>query len=140
MIRKQLSPVTGHVRVTFELPSCIWADRIAVCGDFNEWSRTAMPLKQGRDGVWRASIDLAANQLFEFRYFIDGNWHTDYHADGSRPNDYGSDNSVIDTTMPAMLVTDSIRDSGDVVRDARPLEMPARLNGRSPRKEILSAA
>ena len=28
MIRKYLSPYSGHVHIVFELPSCLWADRI----------------------------------------------------------------------------------------------------------------
>ena len=41
MIHKTQSPLPGHVRVVFELPSCIWADRIFVVGDFNHWNERA---------------------------------------------------------------------------------------------------
>lgn len=109
MIRKLISPVCGQVRVTFELPSCIWADRIAVTGEFNDWSHTAAPMRQGRDGVWRASVDLPANRRFEFRYLIDGKWQTDNHADGSHTNEFGSENSVVDT---GLLTVEPVRESG----------------------------
>lgn len=99
MINKKISPLCGHVRVTFELPSCIWADRIFVSGEFNQWDETQLRMRQGRDGVWRAEVDLPANRQFEFRYVIDGKWQTDYHADGSRSNQYGSENSVVDTSL-----------------------------------------
>ena len=82
--------------MTFELPSCVWADRISVSGSFNQWDERGIPLVQGRDGVWRATVDLAAGQRYEFRYWIDGRWQTDYHADGFTDNQYGSHNSVID--------------------------------------------
>jgi hypothetical protein len=96
--------VPGHdaVRVTFELPSCIWADRIHVTGDFNEWSRTSTPMRQGRDGVWRATLELPPGRRYQFRYLIDGQWQTDWHADGSVTNAYGSDNSLLDTGIVAM--------------------------------------
>ncbi len=42
MIRKLSSPVPGCVRVVFELPS-VWADRISIAGDFNNWSESATP-------------------------------------------------------------------------------------------------
>lgn len=99
MIHKTAVPGCDKVRVTFELPSCIWADRIFVAGDFNEWSRTAHPMKQGRDGVWRTTLELAPGRRFQFRYLIDGQWQTDWHADGSITNSYGSDNSLVDTSI-----------------------------------------
>ena len=100
MIHKTQSPVPGHVRVIFELPSCIWADRIFLVGDFNQWDERTTPLRQDRDGVWRAIIDLANGSQCEFRYLIDGQWKTDYHADGSASNAYGSENSVVHAVLP----------------------------------------
>jgi hypothetical protein len=96
MLYKKPSVHPGSVCVTFELPSCVWADRISVSGSFNQWDERGIPLVQGRDGVWRATVDLAAGQRYEFRYWIDGRWQTDYHADGFTDNQYGSHNSVID--------------------------------------------
>ena len=105
MIKKQPSPNQGRVRVTFELPSCLWADRIFVVGDFNDWSRTANPMHQGRDGAWQSTLELEIGRNYEFRYLIDGNWHTDYHADASRINAFGSENSVVDlAVLPAESV------------------------------------
>jgi 1,4-alpha-glucan branching enzyme len=98
MIHKQVFSTKGVMEITFELPSGLWADRIYVVGDFNEWSKTAMPMRQERDGMWRATVQVPLGRQYEFRYLIDGNWHTDYHADGSRPNAYGSENSVLDAT------------------------------------------
>ena len=96
MIHKNPSSRPGHIRVTFELPSCVWADRIYVAGTFNDWNERAIPLVQARDGVWRATVDLPAGQRHEFRYLIDGRWQTDYHADGFTDNIYGSHNSMVD--------------------------------------------
>ncbi len=96
MIQKNPSTKPGYIRVTFELPSCVWADRIYVSGTFNDWNERAVPLVQGRDGVWRAAVDLPVGRRHEFRYLIDGRWQTDYHADGFTDNIYGSHNSTID--------------------------------------------
>lgn len=92
----QTSP-TNSIRVTFELPSCTWACRIFVCGDFNGWDKSATPMRQERDGVWRATVDLEPNRRYLFRYLIDGNWQSDYHADGWSESGYGSENSIVDT-------------------------------------------
>lgn len=99
MIHKQLSPIAGCVRVRFELPSCIWADRIAVVGDFNDWDRFANPLKQDRDGIWRAVVDLLTGKRYAFHYLIDGNWQSDTNADGFIMNRPGLECSVVDTSM-----------------------------------------
>lgn len=98
MIHKTPSSRGGNVYIVFELPSCVWADQISVTGDFNQWDRQALPMKQGRDGVWRACLELPAGKIYEFRYLIDGRWQTDHHADGTTDNSYGSHNSLLDLT------------------------------------------
>ncbi len=99
MIHKTPSSRTGYVYIVFELPSCLWADQISVTGDFNNWDRNNLPMKQGRDGVWRACAELAAGKVYAFRYLVDGRWQTDHQADGTSDNGYGSHNSLIDLTM-----------------------------------------
>jgi 1,4-alpha-glucan branching enzyme len=99
MIYKRPSPTPGCVRIIFELPTCIWADHIAVVGDFNHWCKTATPMQQNREGVWRATIDLPQGSCTEFRYLVDGAWLTDAHADGYVANAYGSDNSLVVATL-----------------------------------------
>jgi len=105
MIYKILSPKPHHVRVTFELPASVWADRIFMVGDFNDWCATATPMRQDRDGIWRMTVDLLGGSRCEFRYLIDGQWKTDYHADGFTTNVYGTDNSVIEATLPDEMLT-----------------------------------
>lgn len=96
MIYKIPAAEAGFVHVVFELPSYIWADRVYVTGSFNNWDKEGVPVRQDRDGVWRATIDLPLGHRHEFRYVVDGEWHTDYHADGCTENIYGSHNSVLD--------------------------------------------
>lgn len=105
MIYKILSPKPNHVRVIFELPAGVWADRIFVVGDFNDWCVSATPMCQDRDGVWRVTADLAVGSQSEFRYLIDGQWSTDHHADGFTTNVYGTDNSVIEANLPDGMLT-----------------------------------
>ena len=104
MIYKQPSPKTGHVRVIFELPSCIWADKICLTGDFNEWDETSLPMHQTRSGVWQIELDLPTGMRYEFRYLIDGHWQTDYHADGNTFNRFGTENSVVFAELPPTVV------------------------------------
>lgn len=100
MITKRASAVPGRVQVIFELPSCVWADHIYLTGDFNQWHPQSLPLQQGRDGVWRLAIELPSGHTYEFRYLVDGHWITDSHADGVAINPYGTNNSIVDTTLP----------------------------------------
>lgn len=99
MIRKMRSRRPGYIQVLFELPACLWADRIFLVGDFNDWNSNVTPFVQGRDGVWRASVDLLAGRSYQFRYLVDGAWQTDYHADGWVDNEYGSQNSILNATL-----------------------------------------
>lgn len=101
MITKSHSPSPGCVRIRFELPPFLWADQVAVVGDFNDWHPNATPMRQDREGVWQALVDLPLGSRCEFRYLVDGTWMTDYHADDFVTNAYGSDNSVVIALLPA---------------------------------------
>jgi 1,4-alpha-glucan branching enzyme len=118
MIRKYRSPNPGHVRVVFELPSSVWADRISLTGDFNDWRENDIVLKQARSGVWQATVDLPLGTRHQFRYVIDGQWSTDSHADGMSDNSYGSQNSVVVATMPD---GEQIQQTPALIHDSRPL-------------------
>jgi 1,4-alpha-glucan branching enzyme len=87
----------GNVRVTFAMPSTIWADSIHIVGDFNGWDERATPLSLS-DGGWMVTLELEAGKSFQYRYlFDDTEWHNDWHADGYAPNNFGGDNSVVTT-------------------------------------------
>jgi hypothetical protein len=103
MIHKFQSPFPGHVRVVFELPASIWADRISLIGDFNDWRENDIMLKQARSGAWQAILDIPLGAHYEFRYVIDGQWRTDSHCDGTSENRFGSLNSIVDATLPEGL-------------------------------------
>jgi hypothetical protein len=121
VITKTVSPKPDYVRVVFELPASLWADHVALVGDFNHWDPAATPFRQGRDGVWRAVVDLCLGNTYEFRYLIDGRWSTDYHADGAAPNPHGSLNSVVRADPPARQPDHGLNSS--MVRE-RPLPKP----------------
>lgn len=118
MIRKYRSPIPGHVRVVFELPSCVWADRISLTGDFNEWRENDIMLLQARSGVWQATVDLPLGARYQFRYVVDGQWTTDCHADGMSDNEFGSQNSVIIATLPE---SEQMQETPGLIRESRPL-------------------
>lgn len=118
MIRKYRSPIAGHVRVVFELPSCVWADRISLTGDFNDWRENDIVLKQTRSGVWQATLDLPLGARYQFRYVVDGQWCTDSHADGTSDNNFGSQNSLIIANLPE---NEQPQDTPGLIHESRPL-------------------
>lgn len=99
MIYKETLPDGRKVRVTFEVPSSIWAERVNLVGDFNDWDTAAHEMRQARnDGNWRITIELPAGRQYQFRYLVNGrDWHNDWHADKYLPNRFGTDNSVVCT-------------------------------------------
>jgi len=70
------------------------AGPVFVAGTFNEWDVTATPMKKGRNGSWSATLKLPPGE-YEFRYFADGQWFTDFAADGLVPNGFGDLNSLL---------------------------------------------
>lgn len=100
MILKQRTRKKGSVRVTFELPSNMWAERVNLVGEFNEWDTTATPMSRSRaDANWKVTLDLEDGQRYRFRYLVDGKeWLNDWHADDHAENPYGSFDSIVDLT------------------------------------------
>jgi len=100
MVYKITSPRLDHVRVVFELPASLWAQSVDVVGDFTGRDpEVALPLRQDRDGVWRALIDLPIGCRCHFRYRIDGRWCCDSHAHGSMTHYAENAKSLIDTFL-----------------------------------------
>ena len=130
MIRKIPSPLANCVRVIFELPACLWADRIFLVGDFNNWDMAITPFAQGRDGIWQAVMDLPVGRDYEFRYLVDGMWQTDLHADGWTANAFGSQNSIVSAILPpdvfpalsdSSLVSEKLPKLGHINRHLPPI-------------------
>lgn len=82
-------------KVTFELEG-IEAENISAIGSFNEWNTEATPLKKFKNGKFKATIDLAKDSSYEFRYVVDGAYINDEQADALAWNDYaGAENGVL---------------------------------------------
>jgi 1,4-alpha-glucan branching enzyme len=82
--------------VTFELPTEIGATEVHLCGDFNDWSPTATPMKLRKDG-FSATIALEAGRRYRFRYLLgDGRWENDWAADDYVANEFGGEDSVVE--------------------------------------------
>jgi 1,4-alpha-glucan branching enzyme len=102
MITKGPAGKKGFVRVTFELSSTLWAERVNLVGEFNNWDTRATPMTRTRsDANWKATVELKTGNRYRFRYLVDGReWFNDWHADDYIENPYGSYDSIVDLTGP----------------------------------------
>ena len=96
MLKKQYLKSTDICKVTFYTAPELEAEKVALVGDFNEWSESATPMTQLKDGRFKATISLPKDGRFEFRYLINGSeWHNDWEADQYAPNPFSEENSVV---------------------------------------------
>jgi 1,4-alpha-glucan branching enzyme len=66
---------------------------VMLAGDFTHWQAEAIPLKRGKDGVWKASVALSPG-VHHYRFIVDGQWRDDPECELRVPNAYGEHNSV----------------------------------------------
>jgi len=96
MLKKNYTSTGQKCRVTFKYPNPEQADSAVLAGDFNDWSLSATPMKQLKDGSFSVTVSLPAHCSYQFRYVLDGNiWLNEPEADGYVTNEFGEDNSVI---------------------------------------------
>lgn len=97
MVKKSYSSTGKFCRVTFRVPAEMGAETAALCGDFNNWDTDANPMRALKDGAFSTTVSLEAEKSYRFRYFLDGErWENDDLADKYIPNDYGSDDSIVE--------------------------------------------
>ena len=98
MIQKQNAAKGKNVKVTFELPASAAQQSVAVVGDFNDWDTEKGQMKlDKKKGVWTKSVTLKQSGAYQFRYCVDGNnWQNDDTADRFVPNEFHSENGVIE--------------------------------------------
>ncbi|MBN1429821.1 MAG: isoamylase early set domain-containing protein [Anaerolineae bacterium] len=98
MIKKRYISDGKVCEVTFVLSSELQAGSAVLVGDFNNWDKDAQPMKQAKDGAWKAKVKLDAGREYQYRYFVNGSeWQNDMLADGYVVHPYGGENSVVIT-------------------------------------------
>ena len=92
-LMRLMARVPGKV-VHFEI-SAEQGSQVFVAGTFNDWDLAAHPLNHDPDaGVFRLTLHLAAGK-HEYKFVVNGVWHTDAKCPSWVPNAYGTLNSVI---------------------------------------------
>lgn len=96
MLTKKESKNGKTCRVTFELPADVNAETAALCGEFNGWDKAALPMKKLKSGIFRVAVTLDVGKEYRFRYWLDGErWENDWAADAYKPNEFGTDDSIL---------------------------------------------
>ena len=95
-ITKQYLKSKPVCKVTFSVPAED-AKKVAVVGDFNNWSPKGSALKKLKNGTFEGTFDLPKEQTFEFKYIVDGNFVNEAEADRYQWNEFaGAENSVLE--------------------------------------------
>jgi len=69
------------------------AKEVFLVGDFNNWNPMADRMVKNR-GAFRKTKQLAPGE-YQYKFLVDGEWHTDPSAPGQVPNSFGTMNSLI---------------------------------------------
>lgn len=99
-IKKQLVKSGSICKATFRLTSAEVGDaeEVSLLGCFTNWNSEAVPMKRLKSGDFSAVVNFPVDNVFEFRYLVDGEeWYNDTDADGYIQNDYSSENCLIKT-------------------------------------------
>lgn len=70
------------------------AKSAAVTGEFTNWSREGIPMKQDTDGLWNAVVDIRPGE-YEYRFIVDGVWMRDPNNRDYIRNEFGQENSLL---------------------------------------------
>jgi len=69
------------------------AQSVSLAGDFNGWNVNETPMGKDDKGNWKVAISLPLGK-YEYRFWVDGIWHDDTHAQERVENPFGSHNCV----------------------------------------------
>jgi hypothetical protein len=90
--------IRGHERL-YLLRFFPNATRVCIAGSFNNWDRSATPLKHCGKGRWVAELLLKPGR-YEYRLVVDGKWNDDTFAQTRVGNPFGGLNCVLIVNAP----------------------------------------
>jgi 1,4-alpha-glucan branching enzyme len=99
MLKKRFFKTIDECEVTFEVDPND-ASEVSLLIESNGW--LPIPMNRVKSGAFKARLRLPLDERFQFRYLIDGEtWTNDEEADDHVVNEYGGQNSVVDTSRDA---------------------------------------
>ncbi|PKI17958.1 isoamylase early set domain-containing protein [Colwellia sp. 12G3] len=98
MLTKKFFKTKDEAEVTFEFNRSDVTTAMLV-GDFNDWQAIEMKFNK-KTQSFKTKLRLPKGGTFHFRYLLNNTeWENDDKADQYLPNDFGSDNSVVTTSL-----------------------------------------
>jgi 1,4-alpha-glucan branching enzyme len=97
MLTKKFFKTKDETEVTFEFnrSDVTTAELVA---DFNDWQAIEMNFNK-KTQSFKTKVRLPKGVNFQFRYLLNKTeWENDYKADLYLPNEFGTENSVVNTT------------------------------------------
>ena len=101
MLKKQYDKSRNIYKVTFclakhEQPKYDISS-VNLVGDFNDWSKTNMPLEPSINGDYQVTVELKPGDKHEFRYLLNQEkWFKEWEADEYILGDFGKANCVVE--------------------------------------------
>lgn len=98
MLQKTYSKTGTSCRVTFKYtpPESMNVENVYLVGEFNDWDQEQYKMKERKAGYYSTTISLSPGESYRFKYLVNGvHWINDNDADGYRPNDQGTQDSVV---------------------------------------------
>lgn len=97
MLKKKFFKTKDECEVTFEYKDAS-VESVALVSESNDWKPVEMK-KRKKDGVFYTKVRLPKQGQFQYRYLVNGQtWVNDDAADAYVPNEFGGQNSLVDTT------------------------------------------
>ena len=98
MLTKKYFKTKDEAEVTFEFNRSDVTSAV-LYGDFNNWQAIEMKLNK-KTKTFKTKVRLPKGGSFHFRYLLNGTeWENDYAADQYIQNEFGSENSVVNTVV-----------------------------------------
>ncbi len=69
------------------------AQSVFLSGDFNEWDTSSHPLRKGKDGEWKISLNLKPGH-YQYRFLVNGEWQNDPNSPECVNNPFGTSNCL----------------------------------------------
>ena len=66
---------------------------VLLAGDFTHWQEQAIPMRQQKGGLWKASVELAPG-TYHYRFLVDGQWRDDPECTLWAANPFGTQDAV----------------------------------------------
>jgi len=96
MLKKKYSK-ENTCDVTFILSPKVNAKSAFLCLDFNEWDKNAIRMNYSEQEGFSVTIKLNFGKSYRYRYYLDETkWENDWQANSYYPNEYGSEDSVVE--------------------------------------------